>query len=345
MHVIVIGGGLSGLATAAAVVRAGERVTLLEARDRLGGRILSAEAAGGRVELGPAWIWPGQARAAQLAEAAGSDLLTQYSGALVLWSQGRGPPRRVPFDVHMGAVRVAEGLASWIDHLRAALPDEAVRLGAEVTRLGRSEDTVTATLADGSTIAGTHAVLAMPPRLMARLEVDLPVAVQRFLPTVSTWMAGEAKVVAVYDEPFWRAQGLSGDGLGGAGPLQQIYDASGPGFGALGGFVGPDARARAELGLGGLKAAAVEQLAALFGPEAEAPRVVLAHDWWPDRFTAVEADAHRPDGHPDYRAPFDLGLWDGRLVLSGTELASSFGGYLEGALVASADAITRLGLG
>ncbi|GAA3332831.1 hypothetical protein GCM10020331_094480 [Ectobacillus funiculus] len=60
-----------------------------------------------------------------------------------------------------------------------------------------------------------------------------------------TWMAGQAKVVAVYDRPFWRELGLSGYVLSAVGPLEEIYDASpNKGPGALFGFFGMPPAAR-----------------------------------------------------------------------------------------------------
>lgn len=56
MDAIVIGGGLAGLSAATRLVEAGRKVTLIEARDRLGGRVWSAPHAGMAVELGPEWL-------------------------------------------------------------------------------------------------------------------------------------------------------------------------------------------------------------------------------------------------------------------------------------------------
>lgn len=52
---IVIGGGISGLASAALLERDGYDVTLLEARDQLGGRAGSWESQGFRFDTGPSW--------------------------------------------------------------------------------------------------------------------------------------------------------------------------------------------------------------------------------------------------------------------------------------------------
>ena len=57
---VVLGGGLSGLLAAHLLEQLGLDVLLLEARDRVGGRILglAAEAGGHRFDLGPASLWP-----------------------------------------------------------------------------------------------------------------------------------------------------------------------------------------------------------------------------------------------------------------------------------------------
>ena len=92
--------------------------------------------------------------------------------------------------------------------------------------------------------------------------------------------AAHAKVVAVYDRPFWREKGLSGDGMSSVGPLGEIHDAS-PGSGAQGalfGFASWPARERAAPGLD-FGQAAVKQLSAMFGPQAASPRRVFVKDW------------------------------------------------------------------
>lgn len=92
--------------------------------------------------------------------------------------------------------------------------------------------------------------------------------------------AAHAKVLAVYNKPFWREAGLSGDGVSQTGPLGEIHDASpqSGSSGALFGFasIPPSTRANQGYDLG---RASVEQLAAMFGPEAAKPRNVFLKDW------------------------------------------------------------------
>lgn len=55
-RVVVIGAGISGLAAARMLKAAGIEVVILEARDRIGGRMHTLDLAGGLVDVGAAWI-------------------------------------------------------------------------------------------------------------------------------------------------------------------------------------------------------------------------------------------------------------------------------------------------
>ncbi|MBN9325488.1 MAG: phytoene desaturase, partial [Cellulomonas sp.] len=55
LDTVVIGGGVSGLATAALLAADGHQVTLLEAQPQLGGRAGSWESGGFRFDTGPSW--------------------------------------------------------------------------------------------------------------------------------------------------------------------------------------------------------------------------------------------------------------------------------------------------
>src|SRR3546814_12621840 len=60
--VAIVGGGLAGLVAARSLHQAGTEFILLEARERLGGRLLSAgtdgEPSDDGFDLGTSWFWP-----------------------------------------------------------------------------------------------------------------------------------------------------------------------------------------------------------------------------------------------------------------------------------------------
>ena len=69
--VVIVGGGISGLAVAQKLCAAGATVAVLEARPRVGGRLLSHTSEDGLVDLGASWRWPNEPRVQSLVTALG----------------------------------------------------------------------------------------------------------------------------------------------------------------------------------------------------------------------------------------------------------------------------------
>ncbi|WP_328301408.1 protoporphyrinogen oxidase [Streptomyces sp. NBC_00435] len=121
-HVVVIGGGIAGLAAAHRLLADGLRVTLLEAGPRLGGKLLAGELAGLRVDLGAESVLARRPEALALARAVGlGDALQPPATATArLWTRGElrpmpgGHVMGVPGDLGplaASGVLSAEGLA------------------------------------------------------------------------------------------------------------------------------------------------------------------------------------------------------------------------------------------
>ncbi len=215
------------------------------------------------------------------------------------------------------------------------------------SKLTRSDECICTTVLMAGTMTEIHSdrvVFAMPPRLVEQtIEFDPPLTSARAsaLRANATWMAGHAKLLAVYEAAFWRAEGLSGDAISHRGPLGEIHDASPDGGGpyALFGFFGVPASYRAAHEEE-LRAAAIEQLARLFGSQARSPLAVTIKDWARDPRTATQLDQDLSNQHA-FGTMTELAEpeWDGNIIWSGSETADGhnvqFGGYLEGAVAAS----------
>ncbi|MEM9057156.1 MAG: FAD-dependent oxidoreductase [Pseudomonadota bacterium] len=343
MKTLIVGGGLSGLALAERLDAEGQDFLLLEARARFGGRIKTQQSGTAPFDMGPAWFWPGQPRIAGLLDRLGLEKFDQYATGDLLFEDEHGHVQRgVGFASMQGSWRLVGGLATLTHALAERITEARRRRNAHVTALQQIGNACIARLADGTREEGDQVVLAMPPRLAARIEFSpaLPPQAVHTMQSVSTWMAGQAKAVALYDTPFWRDAGLSGDGMSRRGPLVELHDASPAAGGpfALFGFIGVPPPARTDEPA--LRQAVEAQLVRLFGPDAAGPKTLFLKDWAFDPLTATEADAAPQHTHPHYGLPSALdGLWDGRLIFAGSEVAARFGGYLEGALEAAEHAL------
>lgn len=346
MSTIIIGGGLSGLALAETLERQGADYTLLEARDRFGGRIFSKNVDDAAFDLGPAWFWPGQPRIAHLIDRLGLTRFDQSAAGILTFEDERGQVHRGQGFASMeGSWRLKGGLGHLIEALVTRIPETKRRLNAAVTHVVHDGDAVTVTLTDGARLKAENVVVALPLRIAAQLTFEPALSPQSMsiMHATATWMAGQAKVVAVYERPFWREEGLSGDATSRIGPMVEVHDASPASGGpyALFGFIGVPPNARQDHDQ--LKTHIQAQLVRLFGPKAEAPLDLIIKDWAFDQFTATEADRQPLFSHPIYGMPAGLkGLWGGQLHFAGTEVAAQFGGYIEGALEAAEEVSSML---
>lgn len=353
--ILIVGGGLAGLTAARLLHRLGIDFVLLEARDRLGGRILSTES-GGDVcddgfDLGPSWFWPGMHSAiTPLVDELGLPFFPQYTNGDMIFQRESFRQRFPAIRHEPQSMRFAGGTGALVSALAAALPMAGIRLGTRVTGVALDGQGVAvhSIQADGSarTMTAAHVLFALPPRLLEAtiaFSPALDAATAQNWRDTPTWMAPHAKFVALYDRPFWRDAGLSGTAQSMAGPLVEIHDATtASGKAALFGFVGVPARQRAELGQDAIVAAAIQQLTQLFGPQAGAPRATLFKDWAGDPLTATADDA-QAGGHPlpGGLAPAPA-QWHGRILLAGSEAGRREPGYLAGAVEAAEYAVIEI---
>ncbi|MDP9902782.1 flavin monoamine oxidase family protein [Variovorax ginsengisoli] len=357
VDVAIVGAGLCGLALARTLTQRGLSVCVLEARSRMGGRVLTQRCAdtGQALDLGPAWFWPAtEPRIAALLDALGLASGPQHDPGDALWltDPNRQPERRLESGgVHAGAHRIDGGTDRLVTALAAGLPEGCVHTDTAVRGVRDHGAFLELRLAAGPSLRARRVVLAVPPRLVReRVQFDppLPDTVAQALEATPTWMATQAKVLTTFERPFWRAEGQSGNAFvrHAQAVLGEVFDASdkssgamgaGP-AGALGGFFALNAAQRQDFQRG-LPMLIDSQLAQLFGPQAQHGHQHRL-DWAEEPWTCSATDRaflpEPPQADPMLRRP----LWGGRLFMGGSETAAHGAGHMEGALEA-ADRIAR----
>ncbi len=87
---IIVGAGLAGLQAATTLSAAGKDIVVLEARDRVGGRVENIALKDGRiVEMGGQWVSPGHERMHALIDAQGLQTVEPGGGEMVLRLGGK----------------------------------------------------------------------------------------------------------------------------------------------------------------------------------------------------------------------------------------------------------------
>ena len=377
LPIVIIGGGLSGLYAAFLLEQRGIDYILLEARDRLGGRIAVAkssvdqnassqsvdhEKSNDGFDLGPSWFWPEyQPQLSSLIETLNLPRFAQFEDGDMMVERAANelPIRTQGYQSSPPSMRLVGGMASLIDALYARLNPTRIITGQIVKRVIKTERCISIesessaeqmTAGQITTYHAQHVLLALPPRLAAsniKFEPTLPQDLVAELQETATWMAPHAKYVAVYDSPFWRNQGLSGSARSAVGPLTEIHDASlVEGEGALFGFFGVPAHIRQSVSESELKAHCRAQLVRLFGAQAETPTAEYLKDWAQDSLTATPADASGAGQHAVApNAKPNTGAWQNCLTGSASEWSDAFPGYIAGAIDAAYKAVQGLDLG
>lgn len=225
-----------------------------------------------------------------------------------------------------------------LSELMAGELGSRVHLGAPVRRIdhadGSGRDGSVQVHADDLVVTARRAIVAIPPTLAGRIDYRPALPPERDQLTQRMPAGAVIKCMAVYDEPFWREDGLNGQVATDIAPVKVTFDNSPPTGhpGVLLAFV--EGRPAIELGQvsdGALRRAVLDSLVRYFGDKAGNPVELVTQDWQKEEWTRGCYGAHLPPGAltqfgPALRRPVGPIHW------AGAETAIEWSGYMDGAL-------------
>jgi len=195
-------------------------------------------------------------------------------------------------------------------------------------------DTHVEILTDRGTVVADRAVIAIPPALASRINFSnaLPVARDHLMQRMP--MGTVIKVHVAYERPFWRDKGLSGMAVSDLLPCNVFFDQSPEDLscGILVGFIDADAAVEySPAGDNARRQAVIDSAVQFFGPEAKNPIDYIDNDWMAEEWSKGCYVAHMA---PGVMTTFGEALREpcGRVHWAGTETATQWQGYMDGAL-------------
>jgi len=253
---------------------------------------------------------------------------------------------------HGGSQRIALLMAE-------ELGAERLRLGAPVRLIEHGEDGVTVHATDFChpegykghgqlVVSARRAIVAIPPTLAGRVAYDPPLPARRDQLTQRMPQGTVIKTMAIYERPFWRDEGFSGQASSDAGPARVVFDNSPPDGspGVLLGFLeGRLARQWGARDAAERRQAILAGHARLFGERAARPERFIERIWAEEEWTrGCYGCLMTTGGWTEYgralRAPVGPIHW------AGAETATVWNGYMDGAVQsgerAAAEALAAL---
>lgn len=326
--VAIVGAGVAGLTAAVALTRAGRSVTVIEARDDVGGRIRSVQLSdGGVIELGAQWWWPNEPLISELVDELGIECFPERLSDGVWRLEG--------YSLDTPAYRFVLGASELPRLLAAQLPAGAVQLANPVHEVRRTDSGSVRVDARRTTVTAAHVIMAVPPSLaisQITFRPGLTPAFRAVAESTPVFLGQIVKAIALYEKPFWGNATLPAQAeMSSSGPFFEVHEHSGfrgrPA--ALFGFA--PASQFVDKSTAAVGTVFSSQLSQVFGPEAGQPSAVHICNWSRERYTSPPRDCPTvPNDIYDPKA-FETVAAD-QIHWASTETATSSAGHIEGAI-------------
>jgi monoamine oxidase len=341
-EVIIIGAGLTGLTIAYLLQKKGIVATIIESRDRIGGRIHTVTTETNTdLELGATWFANGHIYLRSLLDEFKIRYFEQFQeGESALVYNSMVPAHRFVTPTNEEkSNRIENGSKAIIEALSKAFTGSIV-LNEKIEQITDKGDYVELTSHTNKTYSATNVIVALPPKLIpSQIECnpELPSELITAMNATHTWMSDAMKFTLTYKTPFWKEEGKSGMVISQIGAATEVYDHCNyqQNQFALMGFINQNLR---NYSREDRRAKIVAYLSEYLSSEAENYLDYKEKDWSLDEYTSTK-DVLKDSG---YRLPYGNPIlnkkyMNDKLYFSGTETSEQFGGYMEGAILAAID--------
>ncbi len=208
-----------------------------------------------------------------------------------------------------------------------------IKLSSPVQKIIQSKDSVTV-ITDSETIIAKNCIVAVPPAILDKISFTPALPQKRAQLNQRMPMGAAMKCFVIYDKPFWRSKGLSGQIVSDEFPVKVTFDVGKDieDYGKLLVFVeGNDARKFTDFPLQDRKRLIIDKLIRFLGEEAAHPidyidKCWTEEEWSRGCYTGIMAPNTLSNFGENLRKPF------GNVYFAGTETAVKWNGYLDGAI-------------
>ena len=332
--ILILGAGLSGLVIGYRLKKAGIPFLILEARDRIGGRIHTKESEDqAPVDMGATWLGNQHRNLMELIEELDVKYFSQYMEGISFFQPlSTSPAQEINLPFQPPSYRISGGSSFLINSLKKYIGIENILLNETIKSIEFLEKSI---LVKGENEHKcSKVVLALPPKLWSnniKFNPPLPFELENTALTTQTWMEEAIKVAITYKKPFWRINNQSGTLFSNNGPITELYDHCNAEENkyALCGFINSDYR---KLNYDQRKKLSIHHLADVFGYEANEYTEYNELIWKNERHTSTTNPEslypHQNNGNSIYRKSY----FKNRLFISSSEASEIHSGFMEGAV-------------
>ena len=344
-NILIIGAGISGLYLAYRLKKEGFQIKVLEANNRIGGRIYTKKTNETKVELGATWLWRYNEELLKICKELKISIFEQNMNGDALYEATKTdlPQRfKVPKNQEI-SYRIVGGTTNILEKMLEKLSTDELLLNQKVIKIDDSKEAIKVTTKHSEFITDI-VISTIPPQLLVnsvKFSSKLDTNLIQVANKTHTWMKDSIKFALVYKTPFWKDKNLSGVAFSNVGPVAEMYDHSSfenkhfALMGFLNGNLIHESKKQRELKI-------EEQLFKFFGKEGKNYLSYEEKIWNKDELINFKNEKlippHYNNGHEIYQQEY----LNDRFIIAGSETSKKYGGYMEGAIYRGNQIVAQL---